>query len=88
MYIWIVKRPNILAYLENVSVALCVEKISVELSVKEISVSPRVANFQGYMNSHLVRCYNSACKIIIVRHKIKENTNKKQKMKCFVYEMF
>ena len=51
------KRPNILAYLGNISVALCVEEISVELSVKEISVTPRVVNFQGHI---------SACKTPIV----------------------
>ena len=51
MNIWITKRLNILVYLGNKSVALYVAEISVELSVKEILVTPRVANFQGYMNS-------------------------------------
>ena len=39
MYLWIIKRPNILAYLGNISVALYVEESvqNVELSVKEIS---------------------------------------------------
>lgn len=50
MYIWIIKRSNALAYLENISIGLNEEEISVELSVKEISVTPRDANFQGYMN--------------------------------------
>ena len=80
MYIWIIKRPNILPYLENISVALCVEKISVELSVKEMSITLRIANFQGNMNSYLVRSYTSACKTLIV----KQNTNKKQARKCCV----
>ena len=60
------KSPNILANPRNISVALYVEEINVELLVKEISVTPRVANFQGYMNSHLFRIYISACKILIV----------------------
>ena len=30
MYLWIIKRPNILAYIENISVALYVEEISAE----------------------------------------------------------
>ena len=60
MYIWIIKKPNILASLENISVALYVEEVSVELSVEEISVTPCVANFQVYMNLHLVRSYVSA----------------------------
>ena len=50
MYFWIIKRPNILAYLKNISVALCVEEISVDLLVKEISVTSRLANCHGYMN--------------------------------------
>ena len=33
MYLWIMKRSNILAYLENISVALYVEEISVECGV-------------------------------------------------------
>ena len=39
MYLWIIKPPNILAYLGNISVALYVEESvqNVELSVKEIS---------------------------------------------------
>lgn len=39
MYLWIIKRPNILAYPGNISIALYVEESvqNVELSVKEIS---------------------------------------------------
>ena len=33
MYFWIIKRSNILAYLENISVALYVEEISAECRV-------------------------------------------------------
>ena len=84
MYLWIIKRLNTLAYLGNISVAIYVEEISVELPVKEMSVTPSVANFQGYMNSHLVRSYISACKTLIVKHKVKQSTNKKQTRKCFV----
>ena len=69
MYVWIIKRPNI-AYLGSISVALCVEEISVESSVKEISC---VANFQSYVDSHLIGSYISASKTIIVKHKIKQN---------------
>ena len=50
--------------------------------MKEISITPRVANFQGFMNSHLVRSYISACKTLIVNHKVKQSTNKKQTREC------
>ena len=63
MNIWLKKRPNILAYLGNISVALYVEEIGVELSVKELSVTPRVANFQGYMNLQFFRSFISAAKL-------------------------
>ena len=33
MYLWTIKRSNILPYLENISVALYVEKISAECTV-------------------------------------------------------
>ena len=62
---------------------LYVEEISVELSVKKISVTPRVANIHSYMNLHLIRGYISACKTLIVKHKVNQNTNKKQTRKCF-----
>ena len=42
MYLWIIKRSNILAYLENISVALYVEEISAEwgvISERNISYS-------------------------------------------------
>ena len=42
--------------------------------MKEISVTPHVANFEGYMNSHLARSYISPCKTLIVKHKVKQNT--------------
>ena len=38
-----------------------IEEISVELSIYKTSVTPRVAIFQGYMNSHLV--HETYCKI-------------------------
>ena len=82
MYIWIIKRAKILAYLGDISVALYMEEIIVELPVKEISVTPRVANFQGYVNSHFVCSYNSTCKTLIVKHQVKQSTNKKQTRKC------
>ena len=47
------------------------EEISVELSVQEISITSRVANFQVYVNSHLVHSYISTCKTPIVKHKVK-----------------
>ena len=78
MYIWIIKGPNILAYLGNIGAALYVEEISVELSVKEILVTLLVTNFQGYMNSHLTCSYT-----LIVKHRIKQSTNKKQTKECF-----
>ena len=86
MYFWIIKRSNILAYLENISVALYVyvEEISVELSVKEILVTPCLANQEGYMNQHLVRSTICACQTLIVKHKAKQSTNKNQTRKCFV----
>ena len=84
MYFWIIKRPNILAYLKNISVALCVEEISVDLLVKEISVTSRLANCHGYMNQHLVCSYICACQTLIVKHKVKQNTNKNKTRKCFV----
>ena len=63
-----------------------IEKISVELSIYKISVNPRVTIFQGYMNSHLVHSYISACKTLAVKQKVKQNTNKKNKeMFCLVY---
>ena len=83
MYIWIIKGPNILAYLGNIGAPLYVEEISVELSVKEILVTLLVASFQGYMNSHLIRSYISACNTLIVKHRIKQSTNKKQTRECF-----
>ena len=76
MYIWIIKRPNILAYLGNVGAALYVEEISVEFISEEISVTP---------SSHLGCSYISALKTFIVKHKVKQSTNKKQTRKCFVY---
>ena len=60
------------------------EEICIELSENEISVTSRVAIFQGYMNSHLVHSYISACKTPTVKHKVKQNTNKKQTRICFV----
>ena len=66
MNIWIMKMSNILAYLGNINVALYVAEISVELSVKEISVTPRVTDFQGYLNSYLFHSYVSACKTLII----------------------
>ena len=42
MYLWIIKRPNILAYLESISVALYVEETSAEcrvISERNISFS-------------------------------------------------
>ena len=83
MYIWIIKRAKILAYIGDVSVTLYMEEIIVELPVKEISVTPRVANFQGYVNSHFVCSYISTCKAFTVKHQVKQNTNKKQTRKCF-----
>ena len=46
MYIWTMKKPNILAYIRNIIVTLHVEEISEELSAKEKAVTPRVAIFQ------------------------------------------
>ena len=46
MYIWTMKKPNILAYIRNI-VTLHVEEISEELSAKKKAVTPRVAIFQG-----------------------------------------
>ena len=62
------------------------EEISVELSVKEISVTPLVANFQGYMNSHLVCSDISVCNTLIIKNRIKQRikqnkTKHKQKNK-------
>ena len=50
MYLWIIKRPNILAFLGNITVALYVKGISAELSGKETSVTPHVENCHGYVN--------------------------------------
>lgn len=47
MYIWTMKKPNILAYIRNIIVTLHVEEISEELSAKKKAVTPRVAIFQG-----------------------------------------
>ena len=87
MYSWIIERPNILAYLENISVALYMWRKSaqsIELSVKEISVTPRVANCHGYMNQHLVCSYICSCQTLIVKHRVKQSTNKNKTRKCFV----
>ena len=87
MYSWIIERPNILAYLENISVASYMWRKSaqsIELSVKEISVTPRVANCHGYMNQHFVRSYIFACQTLILKQKVKQSTNKNQTKKCFV----
>ena len=47
MQIWIIKRPNISAYLGNINVTLYAEEITVELSVKKMSVTPYVANLKA-----------------------------------------
>ena len=81
MYIWIIKRPNILAHPVNISVAFYVEEISEELSVKELSVTPCVANFQGYRNLKLYQCLQNSYS----KNKIKQNTHKKNKQENSVY---
>ena len=86
MYLWIIKLPNISAYLENVSVELCVEEVSAEcrvISEKKISYS-FLANCHGCMNQHLVRSYICACQTLTVKQKVKQSTNKNQTKKCFV----
>ena len=40
-------------HLGHINATLKMEEVSVELSVKEASVAPCVANFDGYMNSHV-----------------------------------
>ena len=49
------------------------EESSVKVSVKEVAVTPSVANFQCYMNLHLVRSYISTCKTPIVKPKVTQN---------------
>ena len=62
------------------------EKISVEFSVKEISITPHIANFQGYVNSHLVCSYeclqNSYSK---KQSKIKQKQKTNKEIFCLVY---
>ena len=78
MYIWIIKRPNILAYLGNVGAALYVEEISVEFISEEISVTP---------SSHLGCSYISAPQNFYSKTqsktKHKQKTNKK--VFCLLY---
>ena len=75
---YLIQKKSALRYMWRKSVQ------SVELLMKEISVTPLLVNCHGYMNQHLVCSFICACQTLIVKHKVKQSTNKNQTRKCFV----
>ena len=90
MYLWIIKRPNILAYLENISVALYVEEISAECRV----INERIISYsQSCKSSRLYElAFGSQLRLYLLnsysetQSKTKYKQNQNKEMFCLVYQ--
>ena len=90
MYIWIIKRPNILPYLVNIGVALGIYGGNQRRVISEGNTSPswRYKCLRLYKFAFCLYLYECLQNSYSVKHKVNLSTNKKQTKDvfCLVYE--